>query len=128
METIAKSEPDSVGLRNRLLTSHVRIADTLAAQGDWDGALAEYARAREIAQAAIDKSEELGAWQKRLVTTDIKIADALVGKGSTADALARYQQADTLLQKLIGNDPSNPDLQRELQYIEDKLQKLAAKN
>ena len=74
METIAKSEPDSPGLQNRLFVSHGNIGDTLASQGDWDGALAEYeegardrgkARRQGLERHRMAEAARLGGHQDR---------------------------------------------------------------
>ncbi len=109
---VARGSKDAQAAAN-LATSHLKLASTLQARGDSQGALAEY-RACEALRAtlATDDPEDTDR-QLELVRARIQVADLERELGKLGTALTTYERALAVIDGLLRRDPGNTTWRRD---------------
>ncbi|WP_155123033.1 MULTISPECIES: hypothetical protein [Burkholderia cepacia complex] len=93
-------------------STHVSLGNVLLTTGDYEGSLAEYQIALNVAQTRAQRDPNNVDWQKLALFAHLHHADALAARGNYAAALAEERQAQTLAKSLSSREPDHRYLQR----------------
>jgi tetratricopeptide (TPR) repeat protein len=118
---LLSKDPGNVGWRQHAAVARVRLAEALAAEGDFDGAI-ERARAgrAELVELTKDNPDnERLLW--RLVLAYQLIGDALRAQGQLDSAEKEYRAWLDLLKGLESRQPKNPLWQRAIGFAYQRL-------
>jgi serine/threonine protein kinase/tetratricopeptide (TPR) repeat protein len=96
-----------------LATSHLKLASTLQARGDSQGALAEYRACEELRARLADDDPEDTDRQAELVRARIQVADLERELGRLGPALATYERALAVVDGLLRKDAGNTAWRRD---------------
>ena len=63
-------------------------------------------------------------WQRTLSLNLVKVGDLRCARGDRSGALAAYEESLSITQKAATADPANPDLQREIETVREKIRRM----
>ncbi|TCK92168.1 tetratricopeptide repeat protein [Paraburkholderia sp. BL9I2N2] len=111
-------------------SAHQRLGIALESKGDYEGALAAYQTALNIAEAQSQKDPNNVDGQKEILSAHLHHADALIARGDNDAALAELRQALTLGESLSRREPDHRYLQESvaLAHVSIAMQLLAQKD
>src|SRR5262249_12025849 len=97
-----------------LATAHIRVGNTLMAQGSFAQALDSYRSGLTVADRLVKADPENTEWQNKITLIFIKVGDVLMAQGNFAEALESYQEGLAVADRLAKSNPENTDWQRTL--------------
>jgi tetratricopeptide (TPR) repeat protein len=104
-----------------IVNAHVKVGNTLMAQGDLAEALKSYQDGLAVAVRLAKADPQNTAWQHNIALIFIKVGDVSMAQGKFAEALKSYQDALAVADRFAQSDPANADWQRDLSLAYNKL-------
>ncbi len=104
-----------------IVNAHVKVGNTLMAQGDLAEALKSYQDGLAVAVRLAKAEPQNTAWQHKIALIFIKVGDVSMAQGKFAEALNSYQDALAVADRFAQSDPANADWQRDLSLAYSKL-------
>ena len=121
LTTLPPSKCQEPDWQRELSELHRRQGDLLKAQGDFDGALAQYRDSQRLIWPLAECDPSNARWQRDLGVSHGKVGVILQEQGDLEGALDSLRRALEISQRLADTDPSNTRWQRDLSISHNKI-------